>query len=970
MEIRSTALKQALEHSLRTGDEAPLMKVLRRHRRFRLSADELVVALADRHQHIEARFLHPKLLPLNLLLAPEEWIPDPDVFDGPALLALHPDLRDMNELLGSGLLNRILRGEVPLLPDVPAVAIDAYAAELRQPHRRICRFGGISALEHLAVQGRECFRRSEPLSHCLDLYNIEHPNRDERPAARCPRHSPWLLVLDASEQEAQRLAGHAGWPNVRTLASHDLAGLRELCARVHADTWLSICHSSDRLNRQALSLLARTLETEDLDVCSSDEAIHWCSDEPTAIGNPQCRSAPTPWRLISRGDIAGLISLRAAALRNLRIPDHVSCLHELLVDLSLQLLARQARAGHCPHQLLVRDPHRNPTVLAAASPMERQLFNAEQRRRIGRITRERSRDLLSGGAVLEDQPTRPGCHRLVGQRRDARELSVIVLVNQDDGPALQDCLASLQRQQLQPGEIRVVTDGTIPDLAEADEPIVLVRCPPAATTPERFNLARQGSEARVLLFLETPLQFETPNALGALMAPLDFKTTACVGPRVLQPDGSVHHQGFILTRGERRALRSAGDGISQRAVLERVTPLSVQEQVSGVSSACLCVQAEAFDQLNGFDPVYRDRYFDIDLCLRLAKQQRITVVTPECTAILPRIVDHDARLLSNALRQHQIDQGRLRSRHADLFRHGDPLTSPHLAPHSSRHTIVSKADPPGQAVGDEALSIWRRGFQPGRRPLLFMAQFDARGGMRPDLIDLIREYSRFCDVILIAATPALCDQTGLLRRLRRHCVGIVIRRNVGYDFGSWRTGLNIFRDAVETSEEVILTNDSFWGPVRPLRSLFRKLTRTDADAVGLTDDLMYEPHLQSAFISYRRPALDHPSFHAFWNELKVWESKADLIKQCEVALTAKLATEGLNLKAVYTDQSNGNVLHYDWKSLIIDQEFPFIKVSLLKGNPTQQNTDGWWDLVHSYNPQLAREIQQQLKQSDSVAVHG
>ena len=92
--------------------------------------------------------------------------------------------------------------------------------------------------------------------------------------------------------------------------------------------------------------------------------------------------------------------------------------------------------------------------------------------------------------------------------------------------------------------------------------------------------------------------------------------------------------------------------------------------------------------------------------------------------------------------------------------------------------------------------------------------------------------------------------------------------------------------------------------------------------------------------------------------------------RCEVALTAKLATEGLNLKAVYTDQSNGNVLHYDWKSLIIDQEFPFIKVSLLKENPTQQNTDGWWDLVHSYNPQLAREIQQQLKQSDSVAVHG
>ena len=92
MEIRSTALKQALEQSLLTGDETQLIKVLRRHRRFRLTADELVTALADRHQHIETRFLHPKLLPLDLLLAPERWFPDSHVFDGPALQALLADI--------------------------------------------------------------------------------------------------------------------------------------------------------------------------------------------------------------------------------------------------------------------------------------------------------------------------------------------------------------------------------------------------------------------------------------------------------------------------------------------------------------------------------------------------------------------------------------------------------------------------------------------------------------------------------------------------------------------------------------------------------------------------------------------------------------------------------------------------------------------------------------------------------------
>ena len=497
MEIRSTALKQALEHNLRTGDEAQLIKVLRRYRRFRLGADELVFALADRHQYIEDRFLHPKLLPLDLLLAPERWFPDPHVFDGPALQALHPDLRAMDDLLSSGLLNRILRGEAPLLPEVPAVAIDAYAAELHQPHRRICRFGGISALEHLAVHGRACFRRSEPLSHCLDLYNIGHPSSTQ-PTARCPRHSPWLLVLDASEREAQQLAGRAGWPNVRTLASHDLRGLRELSDTVHSDSWLSLCHTSDRLSRQAMSLLAQTLESEELDLCSSDEVIHWCSDEPTAIGNPQCRSTPTAWRLISRGDIAGLISLRAGALRNLRIPDSVSCLHELLVDLSLQLLAREGRAGHCHHQLLVRDPQRNPTV----SPWHRQRndsCSAQSSCAASARSPVSDRGPAQPGVGPRGSPRDGGCHRLVSQRpmpRAVRDRAG----EKGDGTALQTCLESLQQQQLRPGEIRVVTDGTVTGLPDARDPIVLVPCPPDATTPERFNLARQGSKRSCCCF--------------------------------------------------------------------------------------------------------------------------------------------------------------------------------------------------------------------------------------------------------------------------------------------------------------------------------------------------------------------------------------------------------------------------------------------------------------------------------------
>ena len=143
-----------------------------------------------------------------------------------------------------------------------------------------------------------------------------------------------------------------------------------------------------------------------------------------------------------------------------------------------------------------------------------------------------------------------------------------------------------------------------------------------------------------------------------------------------------------------------------------------------VSTACLCIQAEAFDQLNGFDPSYWDHYFDIDLRLRLAERQRITVATPECTAILPRIVDADAPLLSNALRQQQVDQVACAAAMPICSGGATRSQAPICATHHPLHDRFDSRR--ARSSCRDALGVWRR-RQPGRRPLLLMAQFDAGG---------------------------------------------------------------------------------------------------------------------------------------------------------------------------------------------------------------------------------------------------
>ena len=68
----------------------------------------------------------------------------------------------------------------------------------------------------------------------------------------------------------------------------------------------------------------------------------------------------------------------------------------------------------------------------------------------------------------------------------------------------------------------------------------------------------------------------------------------------------------------------------------------------------------------------------------------------------------------------------------------------------------------------------------------------------------------------------------------------------------------------------------------------------------------------------------------------------------------------MTLESLYSNQSNGNIFHSDWRSLIIDQDFPFIKVSLLRDNPHQVDLDGWQALVDQHNPWLKRQIVKQL----------
>ena len=958
-----------MEASTNSVKHLPQLGDLRRWRDGDADAQDILnwqTALGERLPQLPMDLLDPSLLPVKLLQSPDQWRPEHSGLDHHALLASHPALKDPGQLLPSGILKAILQGDVGLYADLPPIHIAGYRDGLRPT----AQHPSLSALEHLATIGHDLFHAGRPLGKDIDRY--QPPIEDPLPASADNWRRPVLIVLhDANDEAATQSDSNApDWTEVRHGSLNDLSCLQSFGSMKEADL-VSICHASDQLDPQAaFRISAFAAQHPETVLFTSDEILRWSPDPGIPAGNRQNRTVITPLRLLCRGCLGGLVTLRRSALETLQWPERVLSLHELLLDLALQICRREQAMAHCPEVLLQRSIAANPSIPDVASPADRKSWTVEQIQHLFAITRKQGTVLLHPGGSLDSIPSMPGCHRLRLKPEPSTLVSVLIPFR-DRVDLSRGCVDSFRRCAgairyelilIDNGSEEPATKAWLESQSQCND-VSIVRVDGPFNYARINNIGRSQARGTHLLLLNNDVEFRSPDVLQALLNPFAYRHTSAVGARLNYPDGSIQHQGVVLVTGERRCVVEPGKHLQSIPVLNTLTPLQVEEEFSAATAACLLIRSSDFDQIGGLDESLAVVFNDVDLCLRLREQGGSIVVTPFVEIVHHESISRGKDRLGLALARHQRESGYLRAQHAGLFASGDPLTSQLIHPHSNRYQPRNPPHISAGKVPHAVLRHWRKpGFQPSRdRPILLLAHFSNNGRIRDDLFSLLAEYDRHADVILVSSAAGLRWHLRTLHRLRRYCKAIIIRRNRGYDFGSWKTGLHLYGRDIDTAGGLVLTNDSFWGPITPLDDLFRRINTSSADVIGLTDDLMYEPHLSSAFTAYSPEAFRSDAFQSFWCNLQLWPRKRDLIKQCEVGFPVRLRKAGLRLESLYTHNANGNVLHYDWKALIEEKAFPFIKVSLLRDNPTQQPIDDWWDVIQRRNPKLAEQISRELK---------
>lgn len=267
-----------------------------------------------------------------------------------------------------------------------------------------------------------------------------------------------------------------------------------------------------------------------------------------------------------------------------------------------------------------------------------------------------------------------------------------------------------------------------------------------------------------------------------------------------------------------------------------------------------------------------------------------------------------------------------------------------------------------------------------RRRVAVFASYSSDGLLPPQVIPYLEGLKPLTTAIVVACdNDLLPSEREKLSGLAAH---VITGRHGEYDFGSYKRGIVWAREAglLDHADDLILCNDSCYGPVRSFAPMFATMDAKGLDFWGATDSHQISYHLQSYFLVLSRTVFLSNTFISFISGITKQDTVQNVIIKYEVGLTSALISAGFSSGALIEnhlagvhpkDQTYGNIpvapfLTIAWGS-------PFLKIKAMKYPHT--NMDGpnrvlsW---LKNYDPKLYAVVTSdfdvaRLAEADDVA---
>ena len=272
----------------------------------------------------------------------------------------------------------------------------------------------------------------------------------------------------------------------------------------------------------------------------------------------------------------------------------------------------------------------------------------------------------------------------------------------------------------------------------------------------------------------------------------------------------------------------------------------------------------------------------------------------------------------------------------------------------------------------QILSAWPEGeVKLGPRVAVFI-HFDGAGAVREHTLHYVRAlHAAGLSVLFVTNSGKLRPEA--MAALQPICAGIVIRRNIGYDFGAMREGLTHLGLPRADTEMVVLANDSIYGPFGPLDDMIARIDFAEADIWGATDSWQRRYHVQSYFLAAGRTALESKAWREFWDKIRPVKSKTWVVNNYEVGLSQQMLRGGLRLSSIWRYHELVRDVNASWlmrprKENVAGaqsgepiREMRFVHAHRIRYNvvarrPLNPTSDLWRQLLRAGFPFIKREL--------------
>jgi len=222
------------------------------------------------------------------------------------------------------------------------------------------------------------------------------------------------------------------------------------------------------------------------------------------------------------------------------------------------------------------------------------------------------------------------------------------------------------------------------------------------------------------------------------------------------------------------------------------------------------------------------------------------------------------------------------------------------------------------------------------------AQFDEAPGLPPQTRHYLRQIVQSGYRIHVAVSRDVALSDAALAPWRDGLDDIPVtfhgRRNGGLDFGAWQ---DLWRAGVtDGCTEILLANDSVFGPLTPLAPLVASMRSRSLDAWGMVASRAVVDHLQSWFVVITAQSWASPAIRRVFEQPFHEMTKDEIVLHGELGLGLAMQAARLKTDACWSSTRGiarllaTNPMHTDWRSVLASGRAPFLKTELLRDNPS------------------------------------